>query len=53
MTVNRQWTLGARPTGERTESEFTLAEVPAPKPAEGELLVRTRWGSLDVHASAG
>jgi NADPH-dependent curcumin reductase CurA len=53
MTVNRQWTLGARPIGERTESGFTLVEVPAPEPAEGEVFVRTRWGSLDVHASAG
>ena len=53
MTVNRQWTLAARASGEPTESDFALIEVPVPEPAEGEVLVRTRWLSLDAHAPAG
>jgi len=41
--VNHQSTLAARAIGEPTESDFTLVEVPAREPAEGEVLVRTRW----------
>jgi hypothetical protein len=39
MTVNRRWTLAARPIGESTKSDFALVEVPVPQPAEGEVLV--------------
>jgi NADPH-dependent curcumin reductase CurA len=49
VTVNRQWTLAARPVGEPTESDFALVEAPAPEPAEGEVLVRTLWLSLDPY----
>jgi NADPH-dependent curcumin reductase len=49
MTVNRQWTLAARPIGQPTESDFALVEVPVPEPAEGEVLARTRWLSLDPY----
>jgi NADPH-dependent curcumin reductase CurA len=47
--VNRRWTLAARPVGEPTESDFALVEAPVPEPAEGEVLVRTRWLSLDPY----
>jgi len=49
VTVNRRWTLAARPVGEPTESDFVLEEAPVPQPAEGEVLVRTRWLSLDPY----
>jgi len=47
--VNRQWTLAARPVGEPKESDFALVEAPVPDPADGEVLVRTLWLSLDPY----
>ncbi len=44
---NRQWQLTARPQGLPRRSDFTLATLPVPEPAEGEVLVRTHYISLD------
>jgi NADPH-dependent curcumin reductase CurA len=47
--TNRQITLAARPVGFPGESDFALVESPVPKPAAGEVLVRSRWLSLDPY----
>lgn len=45
--VNRQWLLTARPIGRGVrESDFRLAESPAPEPAVGQFLVRTLYLSV-------
>ncbi len=44
---NRQWQLTARPQGLPKRSDFTFATLPIPEPAEGEVLVRTHYISLD------
>ena len=49
MTANRRWTLAARPVGEPRESDFALVEGPIREPADGEVLVRTVWLSLDPY----
>src|SRR5262249_10567062 len=49
MPGNRQVTLAARPAGEPTEADFAVVESPVPEPAEGEVVVRTLWLSLDPH----
>ena len=45
--MNRQFRVAARPVGMVKESDFEYAEVPVPELAEGELLVRTTYLSLD------
>lgn len=45
--VNRQFLLAARPQGMVKESDFEYREVEVPVPADGELLLRTRYISLD------
>ena len=45
--TNRQIVLAARPVGAPKETDFRLVEGPVPTPADGELLVRTIWLSLD------
>jgi NADPH-dependent curcumin reductase CurA len=47
--MNRQITLAARPVGLPQESDFALVETPVPEPATGEVLVRSRWLSLDPY----
>jgi NADPH-dependent curcumin reductase CurA len=49
MPRNRQVTLAARPTGEPAESDFALVESALPQPAEGEVLARILWLSLDPY----
>ncbi|HUB94292.1 MAG TPA: NADP-dependent oxidoreductase [Stellaceae bacterium] len=44
---NRQWILEKRPQGNLTGAEFRLAETPVPKPADGQILVRNLWLSMD------
>jgi NADPH-dependent curcumin reductase CurA len=41
--MNRQWLLRARPVGMVKESDFELRTAPIPAPAEGQLLIRSRW----------
>jgi len=49
MTTNRQWLLESRPQGPVTEQNFRLVEVPLPAPADGEVLVKNEWLSLDPY----
>ena len=44
---NRQWLLARRPQGMIQDSDFDLVETDVPKPAEGEVLVRTLMLSCD------
>lgn len=46
---NRQIQLKSRPQGMPTRDNFDLVEVPTPDPAEGEILVRNRWLSVDPY----
>ena len=45
--INRQFLLAARPNGMVQESDFQYAETEVGEPAEGELLVKTSYISLD------
>lgn len=45
--VNRQWRLAARPVGDIKDSDFAWREEPVPALADGQLLVRTVYLSLD------
>ena len=46
-TISRQWRLAARPTGGIRGEEFEWREAALPAPADGQLLVRTIYLSLD------
>jgi len=46
---NRRIVLANRPEGPVTTDNFRLETVPVPQPADGELLLRTRWLSLDPY----
>ena len=48
-TVNRQVVLASRPRGPVTETDFRIVDAPLPVPAEGEVLVRNEWLSLDPY----
>ena len=45
--INRQFLLAARPKGMVQESDFQYTETEVGEPAEGELLVKTSYISLD------
>jgi NADPH-dependent curcumin reductase len=45
--MNKQIVLASRPKGEPTDDNFRLQEVPIPAPNEGEILVKTKYISLD------
>ena len=45
--VNRQWLLARRPHGMVTKENFRANEAPMPRPATGEVLVRTQYLSFD------
>jgi NADPH-dependent curcumin reductase CurA len=47
--INRQWRLRAYPEGPAGLDTWELAEDRIPEPAAGEILVRTRWLSLDPY----
>lgn len=47
--VNRRIVLAARPTGAPTLEHFRLEEAAIPTPADGEVLLRTRYLSLDPY----
>ncbi len=47
--TNRRVLLAARPVGFPRESDFQLVEAPAPSPAEGEVLVRVLYLSVDPY----
>jgi len=48
-TINRQWQLASRPTGEPTAANFRLVEAPVPELKDGEVLVRHHFMSLDPY----
>jgi NADPH-dependent curcumin reductase CurA len=48
MPANRQFVIDHLPTGKLDPSVFKLGEGPMPAPKEGEVLVRTRYISLDA-----
>ncbi len=52
MTQNRQILLASRPAGWPTEANFKLVETPLPQPAEGQVLVRSHFLSLDPYMRA-
>ena len=45
--TNRQLLLRDRPTGEVGDEHFELVTSPVPEPADGLVLLRTRWLSFD------
>ncbi|MET0519390.1 MAG: NADP-dependent oxidoreductase, partial [Burkholderiaceae bacterium] len=49
MTVNRQILLASRPQGEPTVDNFKLVEAALPALAEGQVLVRNHFLSLDPY----
>lgn len=49
MPTSREIRLTERPHGEPTPASFELASSELPDPADGELLVRNRWMSVDPY----
>ncbi|MFE3450833.1 NADP-dependent oxidoreductase [Nonomuraea sp. NPDC059194] len=49
MTVNREIHLAARPFGEPRPDDFELVAAAVPEPAEGQILVRNTWMSVDPY----
>lgn len=47
--MNKQWLLASRPTGEATADNFRLVETPVPELADGQVLVRHHFMSLDPY----
>ncbi len=48
-TTNKQWLLASRPTGEATADNFRLVETAVPELADGQVLVRHHYMSLDPY----
>lgn len=46
---NRQWILSSRPEGKPSKDDFELEEIEKPEPAANEVLVRTRYLSVDPY----
>ena len=49
MTASREIHLAARPNGPPAPSDFSLVEVDVPDPAEGEVLIRNAYMSVDPY----
>jgi NADPH-dependent curcumin reductase CurA len=49
MTTNMQVLLASRPVGWVTEENFKIVNTPVAKPAEGQILVRNHYLSLDPY----
>ena len=49
VAVNRRIVLARRPRGVPTEADFRLETHPVPAPAAGQVLLRTRYLSLDPY----
>lgn len=47
--VNRQWRLASYPEGLPRESTFRYEEGPVPEPAEGQVLIRSLYLSVDPY----
>ncbi|MEP7276294.1 MAG: NADP-dependent oxidoreductase [Betaproteobacteria bacterium] len=48
-TANRQVLLASRPQGAVSEQNFRVVDAPMPVPADGEVLVKNEWLSLDPY----
>jgi NADPH-dependent curcumin reductase CurA len=48
-TVNRQFLLAARPVGMPKESDFRLVEAPIPALADNQIILRTKFLSVDPY----
>jgi NADPH-dependent curcumin reductase CurA len=48
-STNRKFTLAARPMGMPKESDFALVSEPLPQLADGQVLLRTRYLSVDPY----
>jgi NADPH-dependent curcumin reductase CurA len=48
-TINRRIVLNARPSGAPTPEDFRLEQEEVPQPAEGQMLLRTIYLSLDPY----
>ncbi|MDA3903664.1 MAG: NADP-dependent oxidoreductase, partial [Desulfuromusa sp.] len=48
-TVNRRIVLNSRPIGAPTSENFRLEEIATPVPANGQVLLRTLYLSLDPY----
>jgi NADPH-dependent curcumin reductase len=48
-TMNKQWHLVSRPTGEPTPDNFKLVEAAVPELQDGQVLVRNHFMSLDPY----
>jgi NADPH-dependent curcumin reductase CurA len=46
---NMQIRLASRPVGRPTAENFTITQAPVKSPGEGEVLIRTRYLSLDPY----
>jgi NADPH-dependent curcumin reductase CurA len=46
---NKRVLLASRPSGWVSEGNFRIEEAPVPEPAEGEVLVKNLWLSLDPY----
>jgi NADPH-dependent curcumin reductase CurA len=46
---NRRVLLASHPTGWVSEGDFRIEDAPLPKPADGEVLVKNLWLSLDPY----
>ena len=49
MTHNRRVLLASRPAGWVSEENFRIEDAPLPQPAQGEVLVKNLWLSLDPY----
>jgi NADPH-dependent curcumin reductase len=47
--TNQRVLLASRPVGPVSEANFRIEEAPVPRPADGEVLVRNLWLSLDPY----
>ncbi|MEQ9640268.1 MAG: NADP-dependent oxidoreductase [Alphaproteobacteria bacterium] len=51
--TNRQVHLASRPKGWVSEENFTLVEAAVPEPAEGQVLIRNHYASVDPYMRGG
>src|SRR5438067_12981625 len=49
VKMNRQVLLASHPRGSVAETDFRIVEAAIPVPADGEVLVRNEWLSLDPY----
>lgn len=49
MSVNRRIVLASRPSGVPVAANFRLEEAPVPHSADGQIVVRNHWLSLDPY----